>query len=291
MLAAARGRQSAVRRWPRQTPDIRTVLAVLGLVFYAVLRIAYSVFYNDFGLSPDDLGLSYVDLLVQSAVGTSVLLLVVVGSASILFCEFVGLGATVGDIRRGAKGEPASGLTAAMTIVVVIAGLCAAAADAVGAHAVAGALLTVAAIVVAIWATVRGWIVIERGVRSHDTAQRTRRRRWRWFVAVAILLAVAVAIAGLISQAKSDATRVHDGHPASFTVLGVRVTSWGAEQATVSWTSNQVAAELRPLAGRCLMYFGQSAGTNFLYRPDTHEVVRIPVAVSTVHIRPPSCVG
>ena len=44
-----------MRRWPRLTPDIRTALALLGLLFYAVLRIAYSAFYNRFGLSPDDL--------------------------------------------------------------------------------------------------------------------------------------------------------------------------------------------------------------------------------------------
>ena len=289
MLAAARGRQSAVRRWPRLTPDIRTALALLGLLAYAVLRIAYSVFYNRFGLSPDDLGLTYVDLLVQSAVGTSVLLLLVVGGVSILFAEFVGVGAALGDIRRDAKGDPDYSYSAFLTTVVVVTGLGAAAADLIGLHAVSGVLLTVCAVVVAIWATIRGCILIVRGVRGHAGGHPARTRWWRWVVTASVLLAVAIAIAGLISQASADATRVYEGHPSSFTVLGVRVTSWGAEQATVSWTSNQVAAELAPLAGRCLMYLGQSDATNFLYRPDTHEVVRIPASVSTVHIRPPGC--
>ncbi|MGZ4234262.1 MAG: hypothetical protein ACXVUE_08205 [Solirubrobacteraceae bacterium] len=169
-----------MRRWPRLTPDIRTALALLGLLFYAVLRVAYSVFYNRFGLSPDDLGLSYVDLLVQSAVGTSVLLLLVVAGTSILFAEFVGIGAAWGDIRRARKGEPEYTWAAFLTTVVVVTGLGSAAADVIGLHAVSGAMLTVCAIVVAIWATIRGWIVIVRGVRRHDAGHPTRRRWWRW---------------------------------------------------------------------------------------------------------------
>jgi hypothetical protein len=106
---------------------------------------------------------------------------------------------------------------------------------------------------------------------------------------VAVFATVALAIAALIARAKSDATRVFEGHPSALTVLGLRVTSWGAEEATVSWTSSQISPDLRPLAARCLMYLGQSAGTGFVYNPDTHEVVRIPTAVSAVHIRPPNC--
>jgi hypothetical protein len=49
--------------------DVRTVLAVLGLLLYGVLRVAYSRFYGELGLAPDDLGLGYLELLVQSAVG------------------------------------------------------------------------------------------------------------------------------------------------------------------------------------------------------------------------------
>jgi hypothetical protein len=291
MLAAARGRQSAVRRWPRLTPDIRTALALLGLVAYAVLRIAYSVFYNRFGLSPDDLGLSYVDLLVQSAVGTSVLLLLVVAGASILFAELVGVVAIWGDLRRTFKSDSEPPPGGAVTVLLSLVVLGSVVAGAIGLHALAGILLTIGTLTLAGWATIRGGIIIVHGVSSKDSGRVAHTRWWRRFVAAAVMLAVAIAIAGLIAQASSDASHVYEGRPASFTVLGVRVTSWGAERATVSWTSNQVAPDLQPLAGRCLMYLGQSGATNFLYRPDTHEVVRIPMAVSTVHIRPPTCIG
>ena len=60
----------------RQLVDVKTLLAVFGLALYAILRIAYGRFYAAFGLSPDDLGLGYVELLAQSAIGAVVLLAV-----------------------------------------------------------------------------------------------------------------------------------------------------------------------------------------------------------------------
>ena len=129
--------------------------------------------------------------------------------------------------------------------------------------------------------------------RPHDfrLVKIGEKNRARW---VRGLAAIAVATLGfaillLFARAESDATRVQDGHPSSFTVLGFRVTTWGAEDATVSWTSNQIAADLRPLAGRCLMYLGQSNGTAFLYLVSTHEVFRVPTAVAVVRTRPAVC--
>src|SRR5436309_386329 len=89
---------SPVARWLERMPDVRAVLAVLGLLFYAILRIAYSAFYGRFGLSPDDLGLGYVDLLVQSMVGTSIVLVVALAGAFVLICEYVGVVAFLGDV-------------------------------------------------------------------------------------------------------------------------------------------------------------------------------------------------
>jgi hypothetical protein len=103
------------------------------------------------------------------------------------------------------------------------------------------------------------------------------------------LATLGLAILFLLARAESDAARVQLGHPSSFTVLGFRITTWGAEDATVSWTSNQIAADLRPLAGRCLMYLGQSNGTAFLYLVSTHEVFRVPTAVAVVRTRPAVC--
>ncbi|MGZ4179092.1 MAG: hypothetical protein ACXVUL_00165 [Solirubrobacteraceae bacterium] len=279
-------------RWPKRVPDIRTLLAVLGLLFYAVLRTAYSVFYNKFGLSPDDLGLGYVELLVQSAVGTSVLLLVGLVTAFFVLAEYVGLGEYLRELPKTFKGRAEEApATAATTLFVSLVAVASAAAGAIGLHDLSSALLTVTVWVLVAWMMIRGVVTIKGGVSGKGVRDHARVRRWRLVLAVALFATVGLAIAALIARAQSDAKRVFAGHPASLTVLGVRVTSWGAEEATVSWTSTQVAADLRPLAGRCLLYFGQSGGTNFLYDAATHELVRIPTAVSAVRIRPPSCNG
>ena len=61
----------------------RVLALVAGLLVYAVLRVAYVSFYQPFGLSPDDLGFGYLDLLAQAAVGTVALTLVLGALVSI----------------------------------------------------------------------------------------------------------------------------------------------------------------------------------------------------------------
>lgn len=268
-------------------PDVRAVLAVLGLLFYAVLRIAYSVFYGRFGLSPDDLGLGYVELLLQSIVGTSIVLVVALAGAFVLICEYVGVVAFLGDVfRRDKHGEQDawSDISQFVVTVVTVSGFGAAVTAAVGLHGVSSVMFTVAVVVIIVWATLRGLRVLSRGVLDAH-----HRRRWLVVVAAVVLATVGLSIAALIGQAKSDASRVYAGHPTAPTVFGVRMTSWGAEAATVSWTSDQVASDLTRLAGRCVMYLGQSGGTTFVYDAGAHETVRIPTAISAVRIRPASC--
>ncbi len=337
--------RSFLESFPRWATDARTVLAVLGIVLYAVLRIAYSLFYNNFGLTPDDLGLSYLDLLIQSAVGTVILLMVMFVVAALVVAVYVGMfgqlrmqwnnffrqrhaGSSGSERPPSAKQEgesvpprspdrPGRWVPAA---IVVIGSL------AVGVAAVAlveklvGQQVFVLSFVVisAVWALRLGFKIIYRGltsVRSHsemlwvptphsraDLGSSRRphdfrllkigkknRARWVRGLAAIALATLGLAILLLFARAESDATRVQDGHASSFTVLGFRVTTWGAEDATVSWTSNQIAADLRPLAGRCLMYLGQSNGTAFLYLVSTHEVFRVPTAVAVVRTRPAVC--
>jgi hypothetical protein len=61
---------------------VPVVLSLLGGAAYAILRARYVLFYNDFGTSPDDVGLGYVQVLAGSILavaltfsfGTSVVL-------------------------------------------------------------------------------------------------------------------------------------------------------------------------------------------------------------------------
>ena len=82
---------NAISTWPRllgplapwlQSISIQT-LTVLGLFVYGVLRLSSQLFYSRFGVSPEEVGLGYAEMIAQSAVG---LLLVTI--LSFLFISF-----------------------------------------------------------------------------------------------------------------------------------------------------------------------------------------------------------
>jgi hypothetical protein len=286
--------------------DVRTVLAALGIVLYAVLRIAYSVFYNHFGLTPDDLGLGYLDLLVQSAVGTVILVMAAFAVAALVVPVYVGLseGAWVqwrnlrgrrpagpsvpehspsgngeGESAPGSDGRPSRMVSAGRNLgslallALVIAGI------------VTGRPLLVLAVFLVFVA--RALPAGIKRIKSGWTGE--HHAWWRGGLAAIASLIAGLAIFSLLARAELDAARVQHGHASRFTVLGFQITTWGAEDATVSWTGTQVVAELRPLAGRCLMYLGQSNGTAFVYLASTDEVFRIPAAAVVVRTRPAAC--
>jgi hypothetical protein len=56
--------------WDRMSENSELVgtigLTVLGIVMYIMLRFSYFVFYNHFGVSPEEVGLGYIEILVRS---------------------------------------------------------------------------------------------------------------------------------------------------------------------------------------------------------------------------------
>jgi hypothetical protein len=260
--------------------DARTVLAALGIVLYAVLRIAYSVFYHKFGLTPDDLGLSYLDLLIQSAVGTVILLMAIFVVTAAAVAVYAGI---VTDQYAKQEGEShptkpwVDRAVALGTVALLVLAL-------YGAYVVDSPALYIPAFLLL---TVHTLIAGIKRIKSELTGK--RHTRWRMALGTIALATLGLAIFSLLVRAERDATRVQLGHASSFTVLGFQITTWGAEEATVSWTSNQVAADLMPLADQCLMYLGQSNGTAFLYLARTHEVFRVPTAIVVVRTQPAVC--
>jgi hypothetical protein len=45
------------------------VLAILGLIAYVLVRVAYSIFYGPLGVSPDEVGLDYAESFYDAGVG------------------------------------------------------------------------------------------------------------------------------------------------------------------------------------------------------------------------------
>jgi len=60
-------------------------VSIVALLLYADLRLAYYLFYRDFHVTPEQIGLGYVPILAESAVVT-VLLLVLIYLAILILC-------------------------------------------------------------------------------------------------------------------------------------------------------------------------------------------------------------
>jgi hypothetical protein len=120
-----------------------------------------------------------------------------------------------------------------------------------------------------------------------DAAGRPR----SWLTLAPVLLLIVVGAGGflVVHPASQDAQAVVAGNAVRPSkLLGVRLTSWGAEAATLSWTTNKISPTLRPLAHSCLMYLGESDNTLFVYSPHAlgRRTFLIPAALAVVRIAP-----
>jgi hypothetical protein len=249
--------------------ELRPLLGLLLFVLYVVIRSAYSSFYGPLGLTPDDLGLGYLDLLAQSAIAAVVLLLLALLLVSILVLPVAGL--EVGDLSLP---------TAVAALAVVALLLVLIRVD----DSSAKWIVWIGAVVM--------FPVAVKGLRKRLARKRPASLRWRAGLAILAIAAVLGASAQLISEADQDAQLVKLGHPAHLVLSSalnqVRVTSWGAEAATLSWTTLPADPMLRALGHVCLMYLGQSGGTLFVYTPNQSRpaTYRIPASEAAVRVFP-----
>ena len=78
-----------------RAPDVwlkaaASTTTALGLVTYAVLRVDYGLFYDRFGLKPEDVGLGQAELISQSLAGV-VLILIVIFVELVIFAAVLGI--------------------------------------------------------------------------------------------------------------------------------------------------------------------------------------------------------
>ena len=267
---------------PRRTPPSRTAIVALTSRRRAVrparvdargwparvrrLRVAYVRFYQGFGLGPDDLGFGYLDLLAQAAVGTVALTLLLGGLVSIWVLAIAGAASwwferrsshgstTAADARGdGVPNPPATSGRAlkASEVAVVVVSLLLTAAIAVGIVALVITLIGQKAVYVV--GSVAGVALLVRN--SFGRVERLDDRHRSWVDrAFAVVMAGAFAlVAGLlIDQANSDAELVRKGINAHPTTANVRIASWGAERATIGWTSDEAERRSPGLQGECV---------------------------------------
>jgi hypothetical protein len=267
--------------------DGRTVLAIFALALYAVLRVAYVRFYAPFGLTPDDLGLGYVELLAQSAIGAGALLSVVglglciVGAISIGLLRLGQLSDAIRSKLPGKQGAVAE----ALFILSVLVG----------------------SVLILFWRSIGGYPPLVFGayllaVGGLGGARQVRRGLigelswrgkpatpwWRGGAIATLIASITLTGAALSETADREAKAVMAGYAVHPTLWGVRVTSWGAEPATLVWTTDKVDATQRQLSDSCLMYLGQSGGTLFVYAKSLPgpSTFRIPATMAVIQLVP-----
>ncbi len=255
-------------------------LASLGTaVAYVAVRTASILFYGGLGVTPEDLGLGELDLLARSvgllviafavsAAVASVVAWLAVGAAMIRIWDSV-----IQPLIDELYGAPGwfQGIVIAGGIVALGVGIW------------RGNLLQFAMIVLypagglvgyLIWGRRRGGLDgLPAALRLEARRQRLRLRWlfgvvWRPAAAVAAIASLATLSVVVTSSANYAAGAVRRGEAyRDWTV------PWGAEPATVRWLTPPA---VDPLAGRCLMYLGQSNAALVLYDVGSRQVVRVP---------------
>jgi hypothetical protein len=77
-----------VRDGLQKPGELLSALTLLGLVVYAVFWLTYSSFYREFGLQPEEVGLTYTAVLVRAGIGTtafSILFLIPIAIMGVIF--------------------------------------------------------------------------------------------------------------------------------------------------------------------------------------------------------------
>jgi cytochrome bd-type quinol oxidase subunit 2 len=265
--------------------DLKPV-AILGFLTYVALRIAYGRFYAQFGLSADDLRPGYVELLTQSTIGVIVMVIV----SGLLVMVFTGLAVGYGAFLKGIGDEPlerrlwsrvaGNAWQTLAVIVAIVAMALLLLAKVIGDRRLSfGCSFVLSCYLLVVVAL--GMIQVRNGL--------VRNERWWRRLAAAMLLVIGISAAALlIDEANFEAGRVRSGWPSDNTLFGVPLTSWGAQTATLSWTTGQIDPALKPLAESCLMFLGQSDGTLFLYSLDRTRAgaFRVPAALAAVRVIP-----
>lgn len=259
----------------RAAPSIwQWVTSVLAVLF-AVQRFATSVFYSQFGVSPEDVGIGFGQSVIEGVV-VFVVLVVTVNVALLVPAVFVLVGAWFDArakavrIRAAARRYPRrmlayvalglTGVVAAVTLFLLLNRV--------------NEWVWAFGLVATIWAVM--WLRSELESPFVDApgpagAPRDVVRRVTRLVVIVIaaILTVAFLVAPTL-QAIRDAHAVEKGR----SVSGFPASAWRAQRAQITWLRQPPPTP--DFGSHCLMHLGQSDGVLVLYDVDDQKTLRLP---------------
>jgi hypothetical protein len=264
---------AAVVTWAGANPLIGLTLG--GLFLYGALRLDYSLFYGRFGIKPEDVGLGYGEVLSQSVAGLvvyAVILLVI--SALLRPHAFLGIRGT-GPIRFFSVRRVMVGVTLVVGALCILAFVLVLRTDLFGlAYAASGAAGGISLLA-----------LFGHEIFALGDQPRTRLESWMaalraWIPIIVIYTLLAASLGALV-----DGAKVHNGQSTHLTFLGISVTAWGADRASLNWIG-QPPSEYSQWAHDCLMYLGQANGTTVLYDVASARTIRLATTDVVVLIAP-----
>ena len=267
--------------------------------FYGVLRLAYSMFYEQLGLRPEDVGLGYAEILSQTLSGLILMgtLFLVMMAGLVLFYAFLYKGMTDDRAQLAKRREPVASRSAGSRrrwawpqVAVLILSLTLCTILALGfivlvPGRIKDLLGTVIVAVVVMSLIGRGLVL-------------STRKGWREFArSIRVPAFVVLGISSILVfstyflAARLDGAAARRGHAVSSTLGPFPVASWGASHATVIWPTG-AAPEGFP--SDCLMYIGEGNGKTILFDVRGQRSVRVPsagliVLVDAEKLEDPSC--
>jgi hypothetical protein len=251
-----------------------TVITILGITIYTTLHAVYSLFYSQLGVTPEEIGLGYADI-VQQAAGLVVAIVISAVSSAVAS----NLGIAVGNwlLRIGhrlAVTRRASSLLALLFLPPV-------------ALIIVGLKYPFALIPIPVWmfCLSRGWTAGSEA-RPPDQVQYGDQLTLRY-----VLFFTAAIIAPLLVTTPLYAWRLGRSVQHGESVRGLSSTipilTLRAELSDVALSDGKPAPWFTAISGHCLMYLGQANNVTMLYDVQTHSSIRAPSSTVIVTVRQP----
>ncbi len=261
-------------------------VSFFAILFYGLLRFSYSLFYSRFGVTPEEVGIGYGQLLSQSAIGVSITfvitLMLVLGEA---LAVKAAMHETQGYLSRFSSEFDQVRNHFAWTLLflayrpVFIGGLVLLATNPKGLAPTLGNALFFLGICSFFAVRIHLQSVSAPQVEIKPSAPLIKKRT---FVFLTLATIVAVLFGILPFWARQDAIEVEGGRKVK---TDWPVDLWRGDPAAVYWLGDPHSCPPAVTPQRKLMYLGEANGVAVLYDVEQRRTLRVPsgqIAIQTM---------
>ena len=267
------------------------ILTVLGVILYGLLNVGYSAFYQQFGISPDEVGLGYFSTLARS----TGLVFIFLSAALFATASYILL-----MVARHTRERPhaaalmeriASQRTELDALRIWMLARSEEAKEEGGGRESAQEPQTIEQALLEAQAQEKAAQAQLDAIRGGRLPRLANRSLSRTLGRVAIALAIIGLVAGLVMAVRgisiSRAESVKAGRPVGpISLLGLNLLAIHADAAIISpaGEASKSSASLNSLSGRTMMYLGQANGTIVLYDPRNQKTLALPSSLVILQI-------